>query len=133
MAKIEDDRYYTDDHEWAMVDPDDDGVVIVGITDWALGKIGDIVMVELPELGDTVTKGDAFGSIESPKSVSDTFAPVGGEVVAINEELEDAPELVNDDCYGGGWIAKIRLEEASELSELMDAEAYGVFCAGLDD
>ncbi len=91
MADIKADLRYTDDHEWLRIDPDDAAVVWVGITDYAQDKLGDVVMVELPEVGDEIDAGGAFGTVESPKSVSDLFAPIAGEVVEVNEELEDAP------------------------------------------
>ncbi len=112
---------YTSDHEWAKVDGD---VVVVGITDYAQGELGDVVFVEMPEVGSEVDKGETFGTIEAVKAVADLFSPVGGEVVEINEILEDTPETVNKDPYGEGWMVKIKMNNPAELDELMDAAAY---------
>ena len=112
---------YTSDHEWLKVEGDE---VTVGITDYAQGELGDVVFVELPEEGTEVDKGESFGTIEAVKAVADLFTPVSGEVIAINEDLEDAPETVNKDPYGDGWMVKIKLSDTSELDELMDATAY---------
>ncbi len=112
---------YTKDHEWAKVEGD---VVTVGITDYAQGELGDVVFVEMPEPGSEVGKDDAFGTIEAVKAVADLFSPVSGEVVEINEALEDAPETINSDPYGAGWILKIKISDAAELNDLMDAAAY---------
>ncbi len=120
MAEVKNDLSYTADHEWAQTG--DDGVVTVGITDFAQAQLGDVVMVELPEVGDTVDKGDAFGTVESPKSVSDLYAPFSGEIVAINERLEDEPELVNASPYGDGWIVKLKV--TGDAEGLLDADAY---------
>jgi glycine cleavage system H protein len=128
MAEIVKDRLYTEDHEWVLKDATEDDIVTLGITDFAQDALGDIVMVELPEVGDTVNQGEAYGAVESPKSVSDVFSPVSGEVVAVNEELEDAPEQVNDEPFGEGWLVRIRLSDAAQLGALMDAGAYGAFC-----
>jgi glycine cleavage system H protein len=112
---------YTKDHEWAKVDGD---VITVGITDYAQGELGDVVFVELPEVGDNVKKDDSFGTIEAVKAVADLFCPVTGEVVEINEELENDPEIVNKDPYGSGWMVKIKIAESGELDDLMDSAAY---------
>jgi glycine cleavage system H protein len=112
---------YTTDHEWLKIEGD---TVVVGITDYAQGELGDVVFVELPEEGTEIDKGESFGTIEAVKAVADLFTPVSGEVVGINEELEDAPETVNKDPYGDGWMVKIKLSDTSELDELMDAAAY---------
>jgi glycine cleavage system H protein len=127
MSDIRPDHRYTDDHEWVRVDTEDSSVVVIGITDYAQSNLGDVVMVELPEVGDEVAAAEAFGTVESPKSVSDLFSPVSGEVVAINEALEDAPEQVNSDCYGTGWIIKLKVADgdaAAAIADLMDPEAY---------
>ncbi|WP_318486628.1 glycine cleavage system protein GcvH [Photobacterium leiognathi] len=113
---------FTSSHEW--VRDNGDGTVTVGISDHAQGLLGDVVFVDLPEIGDTTDAGDAFSLVESVKAASDIYAPITGEVVAINEDLEDSPELVNDEPYEGGWIATIKLSDADELEELIDAKAY---------
>ena len=112
---------YTDDHEWAKVEGD---LVCVGISDYAQDQLGEIVFVELPETGDTFGQGDEFGSVESVKAVSEIYLPISGEVVEINADLEDAPELVNTDCYKKGWLVKIKPDDMSELDSLKDQAAY---------
>ena len=112
---------YTEDHEWVMVEGD---LVVVGITDFAQDSLGDVVFVELPEVGAEVTAGKAFGVVESVKAVSDIYAPVSGTVEEVNEELPDAPEVINTSPYGDGWLIKIRMSDPGELDELMDAPAY---------
>lgn len=113
---------YSRDHEWISVDND---VVTIGVTDYAQGQLGDIVYVELPDIGASFSAGDEFGTIESVKAVSELFSPVEGEVVAVNEQLADEPELVNDDPYESGWLIKIQLEEGSlDDADLMDDEEY---------
>ena len=116
------DLKYTAEHEW--VKADGDGPVRVGITDFAQDALGDIVYVQLPEVGSAVRAGDACGELESTKSVSDLFAPVNGTVTAVNEALADQPDLVNSDPYGEGWLLDIEVEDAAEVAALMDAEAY---------
>jgi glycine cleavage system H protein len=116
----EDLRYSTED-EWAR---SEDSQVVVGVTDYAQQQLGDIVFVELPELGTSFSKGDRFGVIESVKAVSDLFAPVSGEVVDVNTDLADSPELVNSDCYGEGWMVIIEPSDPEELNELLGAAAY---------
>lgn len=115
------DYLFTDDHEWIKVEGD---VGTIGITDHAQKQLGDIVFVEVPEVDDEVEKGDEAGSIESVKAVADVFAPVSGTVVEINEELEDAPETLNQDPHGAGWLFKIKLSDKSELDDMMDTAAY---------
>ena len=124
MSNIQKDRSYTKDHEWVLLDENDSGVAIVGISDYAQSQLGDVVMVELPEVGDTVDQDEVCGAVESPKSVSDVFSPVTGEIVAVNEELLDQPELVNAQPYEEGWMFKIRVSEAKELEGLLDAAGY---------
>ncbi len=117
-----DDLKYSSEHEWARVGNGD--VVEVGITHYAQDTLGDVVFVELPEIGSRVDQFDKFGEIESVKAVSDLFSPVSGTVAAVNEELEQSPELVNSDPYGDGWIMEVKLDDPSELDELMSSEAY---------
>ena len=117
-----DDLKYSSEHEWARVGNGD--VVEVGITHYAQDTLGDVVFVELPEIGSRVDQFDKFGEIESVKTVSDLFSPVSGTVAAVNEELEQSPELVNSDPYGDGWIMEVKLDDPSELDELMDSETY---------
>jgi len=112
---------YRDTHEWVRVE---DGVAVVGITDYAQGELGDVVYVELPELGRKVEAGEAVAVIESVKTASDIYAPVSGEVVEVNELLAEHPEKVNEDPYGEGWLFKIRMEKPEELDALLDAEGY---------
>ena len=115
---------YTKEHEWLSVE---DGVATVGITAFAAESLGDIVFVQLPDAGATVTAGEVFGEVESTKSVSELYAPVSGEVVAVNEELEGSPNTVNDDPAGRGWFLKLKVKDASELEDLMTEEQYRTF------
>jgi glycine cleavage system H protein len=112
---------FTDQHEYAKVE---NGVAQIGISDYAQEQLGDITYIELPQVGDSVSKGDSLAVIEAVKAASDLYAPVSGEIVEVNSALEDNPELVNQDCFGQGWIIKIKLSDESELSDLMDTEAY---------
>ena len=112
---------YTQDHEWVRVEGD---IVTVGVTDFAQGELGDVVFVEIETEGETLDKGETFGTVEAVKTVSDLFMPVGGEVTEFNEALADDPELVNKDPYGEGWMIKIKVADAAELEDLMDADAY---------
>ena len=121
MSDIPEDLRYTEEHEWGRLEGDE---VVVGITDHAQDALTDIVYVELPEMGTSVSAGDGFGSVESVKSVSEIFAPLSGELSAVNEALEDAPELINDDPYGTGWIVRMRLEDNGVLGDLLDAAGY---------
>jgi len=118
---IPDDRRYMESHEYAARDGD---AVRVGITDFAQDELGDVVFVELPDVGDSVAHDEAFGVVESIKAVSDLYAPISGEVAAVNEDLFDAPELVNDDPYGDGWMLEITLSDESELDDLHSADEY---------
>jgi glycine cleavage system H protein len=113
---------YTKDHEWIRVEGD---TGVVGITEYAQGELGDVVFVELPAAGTRLQQGKQFGTIEAVKTVSDLFAPVSGEIVAINESLKDTPEVVNKDPYGAGWMVKLKIADASELGNLLDASKYG--------
>jgi len=112
---------YTKDHEWAKLDGD---IVTIGLSDYAQDQLGEIVFVELPEEGDTFDQGDEFGSVESVKAVSEIYLPISGEIVEVNADLEDAPELVNNDCYAGGWMVKVKPEDPSQLDAMMDKGAY---------
>ncbi|KFU75755.1 glycine cleavage system H protein [Amycolatopsis lurida] len=118
---IPQDLKYTKEHEWLSVD---DGVATVGITAFAAESLGDIVFVQLPSVGDTVTAGEVFGEVESTKSVSELYAPVDGEVVEVNEATTDTPELINSDPYAEGWLLKVRL--SGDVPALLDAQAYAV-------
>ena len=111
---------YTDDHEWAQVTGD---TVKIGVSDYAQDQLGDIVFVEFPEVGDSFDKGGEFGSLESVKAVSELYLPIGGEIVAINEALEDSPELINEDPYAN-WIVEVKPADSSEIEALMTAEKY---------
>jgi glycine cleavage system H protein len=115
------DLLYTKHDEWVRVEGDE---VVTGITDYAQDQLSDVVYVELPEAGDTFDKGEPFGVVESVKAASDIFMPVTGEITAINEELEESPEIVNEDPYGKGWFVRIKLSDKSDLDDLLDAEAY---------
>ena len=122
MSEVPSELLYTSEHEWVRRTGDD--TVRVGITDFAQSALGDVVFVQLPEVGAVLTAGEAFGEVESTKSVSDLYAPLSAKVVAINENLEGSPDLVNSDPYGAGWIFKIKVGDPGELDSLMDAEAY---------
>ncbi|RHO72533.1 MULTISPECIES: glycine cleavage system protein GcvH [unclassified Parabacteroides] len=115
------DLKYTKDHEWIRVEGN---VAYVGITDYAQGELGEIVFVDITTEGETVEKEEVFGTIEAVKTVSDLFMPVSGEVIEANAELDDKPELVNEDVYGNGWLIKISISDPSELDELMSAAEY---------
>ena len=117
-----DDRSYRSSHEWAT--PPDDGVITVGITEFAQEQLGDVVFVELPAPGDRVTEGDAVAVVESVKTASDIYAPVSGTVTEVNDALETSPEKINDDPYGDGWIFKLRVDDEGDLEDLLDAGAY---------
>jgi glycine cleavage system H protein len=119
--EIPDELQYTADNEWLLREDDS---ITVGVTDYAQQQLGDIVYVELPTVGDQIAKGAAFGVIESVKAVSDLNAPISGEVVAINQELLDQPEIVNGECYGKGWIIKINPTNEVEFESLLDADSY---------
>ena len=114
---------YTKTHEWVR---NEDGIYVIGITDYAQHALGDVVFVNLPQEGDDVTAGESFGDVESVKAVSDVMSPVSGNICAVNEELADAPELLNSDPYGA-WIIKV--QDVSDTEELLDAAAYEAFCA----
>ncbi|MYL23985.1 glycine cleavage system protein GcvH [Halomonas alkaliantarctica] len=120
MSQVPENLHYAESHEWVL--DNGDGTVTVGITDHAQEALGDVVFVELPEVGQTLSKGDEFGVIESVKAASDLYAPVNGEIIEVNDDLEDAPETVNEAPYEGGWIMKVRLDGAVE--GLLDADGY---------
>lgn len=120
---------YTEDHEWVAMDGD---VATVGITDYAQKALGDVVFVEVPEVGGTVAKGDEVAVVESVKAASEVYAPLDGEIVEVNEALADEPALVNTDATGDGWFFKMKLSNADDLDDLMDEAAYNEFVAGLE-
>jgi glycine cleavage system H protein len=126
MADIPQDLHYTKEHEWLR---ENDGVYQVGVTAFAVEQLGDVTMVELPEVGDTLEKEQVFGTVESVKAVSDLFAPISGKVTRINEALEDAPEAVNENPYSDGWLVEIEANKADEIGALLDASAYAALCA----
>lgn len=119
-----DELKYTNQHEWVSVERDK---ALIGITDYAQQQLGDVVFVEMPEIGTEISKGEAFGVVESVKAASDIYAPVSGEVIEINETLEEHPEVLNQSPYEKGWIIKIRIYDISEMEELMGSEAYQEF------
>ncbi len=123
MSELPSDLLYTSEHEWLRLH--DDGTATVGITDYAQESLGDITFVEFPEVGATFESGDAFGVVESVKAASDLYMPVDAEVVAINEEVDAAPELLNQEPYTKGWLLKIRISDAAQLDALLKPEAYG--------
>ena len=126
--QLPEDLKYADDHEWAKAQGD---TVRVGISDYAQDQLGDIVFVELPEVGESFEKGAEFGTLESVKAVSEIYMPVGGEIVAVNDTLEEAPEKVNNSPYGDGWLVEIKLSNPQELEQLMDKAAYLDMLKGL--
>lgn len=121
MVQIPDELKYTNDHEWVMEQGE---LLVIGITDYAQDALGEIVYIELPSEGDEITKGDPFGAVESTKAVSDLYAPVSGDVVEVNEALLDAPETINGDPYGEGWMIKVRPYDPEEIEDLLDYEEY---------
>jgi len=122
------DLHYTEDHEWIRIE--DDGTATIGITDFAQSELGDIVYVEIDALDTEVATGDVFGTVEAVKTVSELFMPVTGTVTEFNEDLEDAPEQVNDDPYGSGWLIKVTLSDPSQVDGLLSAEQYAEQVAG---
>ncbi len=122
MSEFRSDLKYLASHEWGRLD--EDGIVTVGISDHAQEALGDVVYVELPEVGSEVTAGEEAGTVESVKAASDIFSPVSGEVVAINEALEDAPETVNESPYDDGWFFKVKASDPSELEDALDEDGY---------
>lgn len=126
MSNVPANLKYTEEHEWVR---DDAGLLVVGITDHAQGALGDVVFLELPEPGRQLTRGKAFGVVESVKAVSDLYAPVDGEVVEVNEDLVKAPEQVNKDPYGGAWMLKVKPKGAADVASLLDAASYTALLA----
>ena len=129
MSDIPSGLLYTPEHEY-LRKTDEAGVYVVGITDYAQGELGDVVYIELPDVGASFQKMDPFGNIEAVKAVSDLFCPLAGEVVEVNSALEDDPAVVNSDPYGEGWIIKIRAQDPGQVAGLMDATAYGALLGG---
>jgi glycine cleavage system H protein len=125
-----DDLKYTREHEWVLVEDD---VATVGITDYAQEQLGDVVFVELPAVGDKVTKDEAMGVVESVKAVSDVYAPLSGKVLEVNDDLPDSTEMINEDPYGDGWMIKIEIADRSDLDDLMTAEEYEQYVAEQND
>ena len=123
MSDIPTDLYYTEEHEYLKA-TDEDGVFAVGITDYAQGELGDVVFVELPSAGDTFDRMEVFGTIEAVKAVSELYCPLSGEIVAVNEALDEDPAAVNTDPYGEGWMIQIKLSDVSQTDELLTAEEY---------
>ncbi len=121
MSEVPIELKFLSTHEWALVEGD---IATIGVSDHAQELLGDLVYVELPEQGSTVAAGDSVGVIESVKAASDTYAPLSGEIIEVNDQLEDAPEQINNDPYGDGWMYKIALEDLEEVENLLDAEAY---------
>ena len=124
MSKVIEGLLYSESHEWVKLE---DGIAVIGITDYAQHAMGDLSYVDMPEVDDEVEKGEEFGAVESVKAASDLYSPVSGVVVAVNEELEDAPELLNQDAFAN-WIIKVQMSDEAELEELMDAAAYQQMC-----
>ena len=124
---VPDDLRYSSDHEWARLE---DGKVRIGITDYAQDTLGDVVFVQLPEVGAKVAAGDSFGEVESTKSVSDVYAPIAGTVVEVNGDLADAPNRLNEDPYGEGWICVVEPDDPGALDGLLDADAYRTLLDG---
>ncbi|NLE50155.1 MAG: glycine cleavage system protein GcvH [Chloroflexi bacterium] len=124
--KTPEDLKYTENDEWIRVSGN---TARIGLTDYAQDHLSDLVFVELPDVGDTVTKGEAFAAVESVKAASDVYAPASGKVVAVNSALDDAPETINSDPFGDGWIVEIELSKPADVDDLMDAAAYAKHCA----
>lgn len=131
MKEIPGDLLFLKSHEWARVE--DNGTVTVGISDHAQGLLGDLVYVELPNVGDTVQAGNAAAVVESVKAASDVYSPVSGTIVAVNESLPDKPETINEDAYGDGWIFVVKLDSREELEELLDPDAYAELLENEED
>ena len=121
MSDAPEELYYTEEHEWVSVS---DSNAIIGITDFAQSQLGDIIFLELPDIGDKIIAGEPFGEVEAVKTVSELYAPVNGTVIEINNDLEDSPDKVNQDCYGEGWIIKIKSDEKIEKENFLDYQDY---------
>lgn len=121
MSNVPSELKFLSSHEWVLVEGD---IATIGVSDHAQELLGDLVFVELPEEGDSISAGDSAGVIESVKAASDTYAPLSGEIIEVNSELEDSPERINDDPYGDGWMYKIKMEDPDEVDNLLDADAY---------
>ncbi len=121
MSDVPSDLKYLSTHEWVLIEGD---VATVGISDHAQAALGDLVYVELPESGGSISAGDSVAVVESVKAASDTYAPVSGEVIEVNEELDGSPDRINDDPYGDGWMYKVKMEDPGEVEDLLDAESY---------
>ena len=119
--EIKSELKYTKDHEWVRID---DKIATVGITDYAQSELGDIVYVEVETLGENLKKEEVFGSVEAVKTVSDLFLPISGKIIEINSNIEDNPEIINEDPYGDGWIVKIEIDDLEEVEDLLDSESY---------
>jgi len=124
-------RKYTEEHEWVMIDESNSDIAVAGITDYAQDQLGDIVFFDLPKVGDNVAHLGKMGEVESVKAVSDLFSPINGTVTEINEKLLDHPELVNDDPFGEGWLIKVAMTDVAEMDGLMSSNDYDAFIAGL--
>jgi glycine cleavage system H protein len=124
-------RKYTEEHEWVMIDESNSDIAVAGITDYAQDQLGDIVFFDLPKVGDSVAHLGKMGEVESVKAVSDLFSPINGTVTEINEKLLDHPELVNEDPFGEGWLIKVAMTDVAEMDGLMSSKDYDAFIAGL--
>ncbi|MGD2121409.1 MAG: glycine cleavage system protein GcvH [Gemmatimonadota bacterium] len=129
MSEIPEGLFYTEEHEY-LKPTDEEGVFLVGVTDYAQGELGDVVYIELPEVGASFEKMDPFGNIEAVKAVSDLYCPVAGEIVDVNSSLDDDPAVVNSDPYGEGWIVKIRVQDPNQVGSLLDPNAYSALIGG---
>jgi glycine cleavage system H protein len=121
---------YGEEHEWVRVEGDEG---VIGVSDYAQDQLSDVVYVELPEVGDTFEKGDVFAIVESVKAASDVYMPLTGEILEINEDLEDSPELVNQDPYGAAWFVRVAIANLAEVEDLLDVDAYQAYVEGLDE
>jgi glycine cleavage system H protein len=128
--KVDPSCKYDKEHEWIRVEGDEG---VIGISDYAQDQLSDVVYVELPEMGDVFEKGDVLAVVESVKAASDVYMPLAGEVLEINEELEDSPELVNQDPYGEAWFVRVTIANPAEVDDLLDADAYSAYCESLDE